>query len=459
VRTFIYRCFLRYRLGMVLGTGFFAASLFLYRSFEQRVLWDRWSYQFLGVIALGLILFLVVLVAAWRGRDRRMPLANVFRSAALYLDLGILIWGVAYFIGAIDDPTNAALVTTLNVFGTISPLAACLQWVALVMVGIAVFVASYERLGKRWTKLIIPLAALAACVVVLEGVVRFRAVIAPVAWDYPIYSSILWERYYVKFNEQVFRDEDHSIERAPGVRRLLMIGDPFAFGWGIKSIGHRMDVLVGRELAEATGERWETINMSHGEKTTEDYIEYLRAAQRYRPDVVILLYAFNDMGYLCPPPPRREFYGFSLLSLLFRNSYLVQEVFVRLHYLRSRYPYTQSGVDPYNDASLLARHMEDLATFVAIGRDGGAVVMIVPFDIRLSLGDPFRARYERFVRAAMASNLPVLSLASILSAQPYSRLTTNRLNPHPNELANRIGADVIVQELLKEMRMTAPGTL
>ncbi len=458
MQAFLYRCFLRYHIGRTIGVGFFAVSLFLYRSFARRSLWDRWSHQFFALIIVAAILFLVLVIGAWRARMKPCEPVRLLRSGAFYLELAILVWGIAYFMSALDDPANAALITTLNVFGTTSPVAACLQWCSLVLACLGLFISVFTKLGRRRTNVLVSVAALVAVVTLLEGVVRFRTIIAPVAWDYPAYSSILWERYYVKFNRQVFRDDEHAVEAVPGTRRLLMIGDPFAFGFGIKSLDSRMDVLIGRELTRATNEKWETINMSHGGTNTLDHLRYLQQAQQYRPDVVLLLYAFNDMNYLCPPPPRREFYGFGISSILFRNSYLFQEAYLRLHYMRSRYPGTQNGIDPYNDSLLLARHMKDLSEFVTLAERGGTFVRIVPFDIRLSLGTPFRDRYERFVTAATAAGIPVLSLENVLSGLPYSRLTTNRLNAHPNELANQIGADAITAQLLKGIEAIDGGT-
>jgi hypothetical protein len=448
MRAFLSRAFLQFHAGRVIGGGFFAASLFLYRSFQRRALWGLWSYSFFALILAATAVFIILIAVSWRGRRKAYDPRRLFRSSTFYLELGILAWGVAYFISAVDDRVNAALVTTLSLFGTISPIAACLQWFSLVLLCVAAFIAVLERVRKRWTNVLVSAGAFVAVVVVAEGGARFKTVVDPETWGYPTYSSILWENRYVNFNTQVFRDDDHALVKPHGARRLLMIGDSFAFGWGVKSLDDRMDIRIGKALERGTNERWETMNMAHGETTTLDHIRYLKQALPYKPDIVLLLYAFNDMNYLFPIPPRREFYGFGPSAILYRNSYLFQEIFVRLHYMRYRYAPSVNGTfDPYRDDALLNRHFEDLAEFVTLARRGGASVWIIPFDIRLSLGEPFVGRYEQFVSMARSRNLPVLSLEETLRRYPYHRLTVNRLDAHPNAFANRLGAEAIVRQL------------
>ena len=54
-------------------------------------------------------------------------------------------------------------------------------------------------------------------------------------------------RTHVRLNRQGFRDIDHALKADPGVRRLLVVGDSIAFGWGVPDPKDRFGVWIGRE--------------------------------------------------------------------------------------------------------------------------------------------------------------------------------------------------------------------
>ena len=74
---------------------------------------------------------------------------------------------------------------------------------------------------------------------------------------------------------------------------------------------------IGRELTAKTGEQWEVINASRGDTHTRDHIRFLGQGMAYRPDVVLLLYVFNDIDYLHPVTPRMFQSTFAPSAILF----------------------------------------------------------------------------------------------------------------------------------------------
>jgi len=363
----------------------------------------------------------------------------------MFVDLAILFWGIAYFLSASDAPASAGRVTDLNFFGSIMPAAALLEWIALVLLFLGVCAFAIGKLAGGWAKAGLAVGTILVAALVGEGMARVRVAVAPVTEGFPTYSSEVWARRHVKLNHEGWRDVEHSIPRYATTRRLLIVGDSLAFGWGIPRVEDRLGEQLRGRLERGTGAHWELLNASRGDANTLNEIGFMQRMAVYQPDVVLLIYVFNDIDYLVPVTPRdspsdqSSWARFYPQWLLFRNSYLFQEVFVRLRliYYRSR---QGQRPDPYRDALLVSRHLADVARFVAIATQGGATVRVVPFDVTIVRDPRARSRYQEFAQQAVAYGIPICSLEKSFDGSAYEDLTVNALDGHPNATANRLAA-------------------
>jgi lysophospholipase L1-like esterase len=93
--------------------------------------------------------------------------------------------------------------------------------------------------------------------------------------------------------------------RRPGVARVVVLGDSYTFGWGVRDdepYPERAEALL-----RAEGRAVEVLNLGVPGYNTELEFELLRRAlPRYEPDVVVLGYAVNDAEpqSTVPVPPR-----------------------------------------------------------------------------------------------------------------------------------------------------------
>jgi len=87
--------------------------------------------------------------------------------------------------------------------------------------------------------------------------------------------------------------------------------------------------------------------------------------------------------------------------------------------------------------------------FVTISEKNGAFVRVVPFD-HINVSDSIRQRYINFVQTAKSLDIPIWSLANVFNEYPLHELVVNRLDRHPNELANRLVAKEISIRLIEE---------
>ena len=448
--------FVRLRAARVVGLGLFLVGLLRFRPASNQPVFGLWSYPFFVLLVTVSVLWFAVLVRALRSLRRASARPGLGQSfAGKLLDWSLLTWGLAFFWDGTDWPSNAGLVTELVFFGSVVRVAAILQWVTQVLLFLAVATYMVPKLQGRRAKAGLAAGTIVVLALLGEGYLRGRVVLAPAPDLYLPYSTLAWQRRYVKLNREGWRDIDHAVEPAKGIRRSLVVGDSYAFSWGIRRIEDRLGEQLGVRLSRRTGQLWEVINVSKPGAHTLDEIEYLKRGLQYRPEFVVLVYVFNDMDYLLQRrPPHRYFptsSSYDPVRVLYRNSYLFQEVLRRSILPYYNYIY-QKQPNSYDDPTLVSRHLEDVARFVALAGENGAIVQVVPFNVDIRFLESERSIYTRFVTAARAQGIPICSLENVYDGYAYGDLIVSAVDSHPNELSHRLAADAVAECLGAELK-------
>jgi lysophospholipase L1-like esterase len=94
----------------------------------------------------------------------------------------------------------------------------------------------------------------------------------------------------VRVNNKGLRDREHSYERPNDHKRILVLGDSFAWGYGVEE-SERFSQLLEKELSV------EVINAGvSGYSTDQELLWYQNEGIKYETDLVILVVAGNDVG-------------------------------------------------------------------------------------------------------------------------------------------------------------------
>jgi hypothetical protein len=439
---------LLFRMGTSLGFALFAFSLLLYRSHRERPVFAIWSYPFFALVALtylGLAFWILRMLSA----GRRTNWAPRTKGAIVSFDLGILLWGVAYFISTMEDNKNAGRLTDLNLVGSTVPVAAILEWLALCLWALATLLAIRPKLAARHGNVVVSVAATVFTLLALEGGLRVYLAIFPVTEGFPTYAGELWTRRYVSLNSEGFRDVEHSKVADPSVHRLLVVGDSYAYGEGIKRTEERFGEQLSGRLTRATRESWVSLNASKGGTNTLDHIEFLRKMLLYRPQLVVLLYVFNDIEYLHPVVPDLRASKYSPLGVLYSNSYLFQQIYML--FIRASAAGQADPVTVYEDDQLVSRHVADIKRFVALAEDNGARAFVVPVDPSTARPGGPRPGHRNFVRLAEQAGVPIISTLELFKGVEYTELIVNWLDRHPNERAIGIASASLGDELRRRL--------
>ncbi len=159
-------------------------------------------------------------------------------------------------------------------------------------------------------------------------------------------------KYTVRTNAIGFRDYEHQVVKATGVKRVLLLGDSFTYGPGVQQEQIYPAVTERILNRNKAGQEYEVLSMACGGYGPEHYLAVLKTfGLKFNPDVVVAgLYVENDITDwldLAPQPglPDR---GYRERALYAVNNFLEQRshffIFARA---RLDYPLWRLGLRPY----------------------------------------------------------------------------------------------------------------
>jgi lysophospholipase L1-like esterase len=154
----------------------------------------------------------------------------------------------------------------------------------------------FARHATGLLRIALVLATLGLCVAILEVVLRLReAATGPVLRDCDDarIAREFMARVRPQLNADGLRDDPIDRPRAAGQRRLLLLGDSFAFGFGIDERERTLAAVLSARLASSGG--LDVFNAGIPGADTRRQLQALRAlAPRVGPDAVLLLWYVND---------------------------------------------------------------------------------------------------------------------------------------------------------------------
>ncbi|MFC2174198.1 SGNH/GDSL hydrolase family protein, partial [Acidobacteriota bacterium] len=172
---------------------------------------------------------------------------------------------------------------------------------------------------------------------VIEGVFRFF-VIQSDSWGFTLAGKQWFRKHWHPLNARGFRDIEHSPATLQGKKIVLVIGDSFVTGYGIKDVSDRYSDILRARL----GGQWAVINLAKNGWNTAEELEAFKAFP-IKPDHVVLSYYLNDIQPIAfrfpqfdpgqfespirKPPPL-------LIRSLVDNSYFIDFVYWRLYRFR-----------------------------------------------------------------------------------------------------------------------------
>jgi len=274
----------------------------------------------------------------------------------------------------------------------------------------------------------------------------------------------MWER-----NIHGFRSRHERVSRAPGQRRIVVLGDSFTWGDKIADTDSTWPARLERELQDGrhAGEV-EVINMAERGYTTANEAEFLRRfGWQFDPDLLIVQWFVNDA---LPSRPGLQRVGGDwlipsrrLLPVRFRSGAVASSALLAL--LERRLNALLNGPRPYLRFAELYRQdargwqqaraaLTEMADSAAL-RDIPALLILFPYLVPgswTSETHPLSKVHEQVANYARDAGYVVLDLTDELKHKPGEDWWATPYDSHPSAAAHAVAAQAVAR-VIRERRM------
>ena len=259
-----------------------------------------------------------------------------------------------------------------------------------------------------------------------------------------------------RYNELRFRDVAPA-SKPPGIHRVVVVGDSFAEGQGVKE-QHTLARVLEDLLEDPSSGQFEVHNCGRRGLDLPRLMESFEGALVYEPDLVVYALVLNDA--VRPPAfqARQSYVNDWILDRerlpdettappgLFRlrtfdlvadrvGAWRVGQETTRWY----RDMWGEGNPEGWPRTQELIRDMERRSN-----RQGARfVVAIWPLFVGLEGPYPFSAAHETIAEFCLGAGIPVLDLLPVFRGQRSSGLWVHPVDRHPNELAHRMAAEAL----------------
>jgi GDSL-like Lipase/Acylhydrolase family len=264
-------------------------------------------------------------------------------------------------------------------------------------------------------------------------------------------------------NSRGYRDRERALAKPPGVRRVVSLGDSFAWGASVE-FEDAYPQRLERGLSRRRHETWEVVNLAlPGMNTVDQAAQLADEGLAFSPDLVLVGYVLNDsedsqaaearraIDWSQPKRPRGLLDRSALLRLIRGRLWATAENRRRISGYESMYADTAPGWVAARKA---------LTTMGALCRERGVPLVVAIFPLfGNSLGDdyPFAEIHAEVAETAREAGAKVVDLLPAYRGLRSDLLVVDGVDDeHPNEIAHRIAAGVILHALDDVVPWTTP---
>jgi hypothetical protein len=233
------------------------------------------------------------------------------------------------------------------------------------------------------------------------------------------------------------------------VSRIAVLGDSYTFGSGVNgedTYSTRLEQILSQKTDDV---RYDVLNFGVGGYSTRDEaIVFQHKARRWKPDLVILGYYFNDPE-IEPIQPLHEYFQctswwqhFHVLRLIAKSyrEYKIKrygggDYFRYLHYPNGR---------PWKSV------VNGFAKIDELRREDNIPILVLIFPVMTGIqwkAYPYQDLHRQVSAAARSMGFDVIDLHDRFSKVEQKRLMVSPRDGHPNKLAHELVARVVSEWL------------
>ncbi|MBW2418959.1 MAG: SGNH/GDSL hydrolase family protein [Deltaproteobacteria bacterium] len=263
----------------------------------------------------------------------------------------------------------------------------------------------------------------------------------------------------VRLNNHGFRGTDHPKAKRPDLYRVMVVGDSFTFGEGVRW-EHTFVYRLGEELRKRVGPGIEVLDFGVGSWGTRSQYHYLvHEGMEFDPDLILLVFTPNDAEYAggldvwenfrqlyTPPPALRASH---LLSLVYANWVRIVE---GRRYIEELVKSAMEEQEKWN------RTLDFLTEIGRLAESSNSkfAIAIFPFMIELDEDYPLGEIHGLVSERAQRDGTPYLDLLPRFLGRRYTDLWVHPTDQHPNETAHAIASDALADFLVERGLVRSP---
>jgi lysophospholipase L1-like esterase len=246
----------------------------------------------------------------------------------------------------------------------------------------------------------------------------------------------------IRTNSYGMRDDEPRSESSD-VRRVVVLGDSFTFGFGVSGDETYPNVLERLLKERSGGDRFEVLNFGVGGYSTRDEVLTLRyKAMEWDPELVVIGYTLNDPE-VDPIQPLHQYFQ---TPSWWQHSELLRLI----AWQKYRWDKRRLGRRDYH--RYLHAHprkwrsvVNGFAEIGALVREKGIPALVVVFPETLVRWSPYLYEdlHHLVAETAKLKGLHVLDLYNTFSAFPAADLALSPDDHHPSPLAHELAAKAI----------------
>lgn len=280
-------------------------------------------------------------------------------------------------------------------------------------------------------------------------------------------TSKRWLKRHVVYNSDHFRDRNFSTDKEPTVTRIAVLGDSFAFGWGVEE-PERFSNLLEQKLNSQNPGEYEVYNTSIPGWESKNQLKFLKQrAGMFDFDIIILSYVLNDIyndrafemdSY---SPKLIHWRNQVILKPILDKSFFLEFFFSKIFSLLISYSadISKRQMILYQDPGTWNNHTQTLRQIINYAKQNNQQLIVVIFPyLDLVSKDPYPVLFvhQKLNRFFKANNIQAIDLYNHLKEQPAAKLKVNPFDTHPSPFIHQITAELLFSSLSSSLFPSNP---